>query len=177
MFAEINVVQQSIDKANTASLLDILYAYKLKIDNLNHKICCPFPFHKNGQERSASFWYYPDTNSFFCYGCKSGGTSVDFVAVYEDITRYQASLLINNEYVTDDSIISEKSINYSKIYLGFSHSIREFIISHVGSTKALAHAEQMCIAFDTLRHKYILDPDGLEMLVAKLQDKLQLFQE
>ena len=34
------------------------------------------PFH---QEKHPSFFVYPDTNSFYCYGCNQGGNVINFV--------------------------------------------------------------------------------------------------
>lgn len=176
-YIEVDVVKQTIELANTVNLLDILYGYNFNIDKYNRKICCPFPFHKNGHEQSASFYFYSETNSFFCFGCKSGGGPVEFVSLYENVNKYQASLLINNSYATNIAFASDKSINYDMIYLEFSHLVREFILLHKDNYKALVHAEKICIAFDTLRSKYILDPEGLEMLVSKLQITLKDFNE
>lgn len=44
------------------------------------KICCPF--HK---ERTPSLNIYHHNQSFYCFGCGAGGSSIDFVAYSEDL--------------------------------------------------------------------------------------------
>jgi DNA primase len=173
-YSEIDVVKKTIDKANTANLLDILYAYNINIDRYNRKACCPF--HKNGQERSASFFYYPDTNTYYCFGCKLSGSAVDFVATIENINNYSAAQLINNNYTINHFNVPERGENNSKIYLEFSHLVREFIVKNVNNDKALKYAEHVCEAFDKVRFKYVIDPNGLRALISKLKNKLNDFE-
>jgi DNA primase len=175
VYAEVDVVKQTLDKAAAANLLDILHHYDIHIDPYNRRTCCPFVFHAGGQERSGSFYYYPDTNSFYCFGCKSGGTAVDFVAAHEGVNKYNAALLILSSFETNSSNITERNTNHYKVYLEFSHLVRNFIIDHTDDQKALDYAEYVCSAFDGLRNKYNLDSDGLNILFVKLKRKLEEF--
>jgi DNA primase len=175
IYAEVDVVKQTIDKASAANLLDILHNYDVHIDPYNRRTCCPFSFHKGGQERSGSFYYYPDTNSFYCFGCKSGGTAVDFVSLYEDVNRYNAALIIVSNFETNASNITERNTNHHKVYLEFSHLVRNFMLNHKHDEKALNYAEYVCSAFDNIRNKYNLDPDGLNIIFTKLKRKLEEF--
>ena len=43
-----------------------------------HKIRCPQPIHKNG-DKTPSLQLYPDTNSWFCFTCRVGGSVIDLV--------------------------------------------------------------------------------------------------
>lgn len=176
-FVEIDIVKQTIDKANCANLLDIIHKYNLNIDIYNNKICCPFPFHKGGMERSASFYYYPNTNSFNCYGCKTGGGPVEFIEAYSnyDTTKYSAALSIINNYAISNSIIIDK-INNNSTYMEFSHLIRNFIITRADNNKALDYAEYISAIFDDIKDRINLDPKGLDRLYMKLKNKLENFQ-
>src|SRR5258708_1217590 len=44
-----------------------------------HKMTCPFKFHKNGKERTASFRLHDKKNIFTCFGCGSYGSILDFL--------------------------------------------------------------------------------------------------
>ncbi len=45
------------------------------------------PFHN---ERTPSFTVYPNTNSFYCYGCQSGGDVVTFIKTAENLDYIEA---------------------------------------------------------------------------------------
>lgn len=174
-YSEVDVVKQTIDKANAANLLEILNSYNLNLDTHSRRACCPFSFHKGGNERSGSFYYYPDTNSFYCFGCKAGGGPVEFIAAYNNniLNKYNAALSIINSYETHNVNVNERSTNHLKVYLEFSHLVRHFIIENKDNAKALDYAEYVSSAFDNVRSKYILDPEGLNMLYTKLRKKLE----
>lgn len=174
-YTKIDVTEKTINEANSVNLLEILKQYNVDVDVYNRKYPCPFYFHKNGMERSASFYYYPESNSFFCFGCKSGGKAVDFVALCENITRYTAAISILNNFETNSDCIIERTSNYNKIYLDFSHLVRSFILHHKDNEKALNYAEYVCSAFDNIRAKYSLDDNGLQILYKKLVKKLEEF--
>jgi len=175
-YSEVDVVQQTINKANSVNLLDIFNIYDININIYSRKINCPFPFHKNGQEKSASFYHYNDNNSFYCFGCKTGGKPVDFISMYEGISRYSAALAIINNFDTYEiENVENNIVNYSKIYLEFSHLIRSFIIKNKDNEKAIIYAEYICSAFDSVRSKYVLDPNGLNIIFSKLKRKLEEF--
>lgn len=42
---------------------------------------CKCPFHK---DKEASFTIYPDTDSFYCYGCQSGGGPVQLLKLFKE---------------------------------------------------------------------------------------------
>ena len=75
-------------------------------------------------ERTPSFYFYPETNSFYCFGCKQAGGPVRLVSLMEEIAPYSASLLLLENF---DSIESTGAENYSidaKLLFEFSALIR-----------------------------------------------------
>src|ERR1700729_2088158 len=75
-----NLNKEQIKKANAVPIFLVLKTYGLKAEYNTRHIACPFASrHKKGKDKSPSFHIYPNTNSFWCFGCKTGTTCVDFV--------------------------------------------------------------------------------------------------
>lgn len=172
-FAEVDVVKNLINKANSVNIQDVCKNYN--IDVADKKIICPFYFHQNGRERSPSFYFYLETNSFNCFGCKSGGGPVEFVSLYEEITKYEAAKYILNNYYSSDTFEPSVSVNTYKTCIEFSHLIREFISNHKDNQKAVQFGEYLCSVFDNINRRYALDEVGYKKLFNTLNSKLKEF--
>mgnify|MGYP003316469898 CR=1 FL=1 len=57
----------------------------LKRAGTNYKGICPFH-----NEKTPSFVVYPETQSFYCFGCHVGGNIFDFVKEYEGVDFAEA---------------------------------------------------------------------------------------
>jgi DNA primase len=57
---------------------------------------CRCPFHGGGSERSASLTLFPD-NHWYCFGCKTGGSSVDFVMQFDKLEFRDAVEVVASE--------------------------------------------------------------------------------
>lgn len=162
-----------IKQANTADLLTILKSYGIHLDEHTRKCLCPFPFHAN--ERTGSFTYYKDTNSFYCFGCKSGGGPVNFVSLYDEITKSDAATKISSKFYTDPNAIVRNTSDFvdkQKLLLEFSELIRTFVFDNLDDKHALAYAEKVGLIFDTITLRHNLDNAGLNSLINKLRIKL-----
>ena len=80
------------EKANILDILD-----KLDIEYINsfsgefsHKLRCPLPSHSSGNERTASMFICADKNSFYCFGCNSGGNVTNFIMRMHGLPFYEA---------------------------------------------------------------------------------------
>lgn len=76
---------------NLYSMKDILERYGLPHPNRAGFICCPF--HK---EKTASMKIYKD--SFYCFGCGSGGDIFDFVQEMNGISFKEAYAALGGNY-------------------------------------------------------------------------------
>ena len=156
--------KELLTKANSVKLSLICKNYNLKIDINNRKVICPFPHHKNGHESSASFFYYPDTNTYWCFGCKTGSTPVDFVAAMENISTLKAANKIVTSFDKDiDSDLVLTNDNFSEklvILTTFSNWMREHKndpnFTKIGQT------------FDMLYNKHNLSNEALKFIVFSL---------
>lgn len=169
----VDIVQKTVEQANTVNLSEVLQHYNIYPDEQTRKTICPFTFHLNGQERSASFYYYPESGTFYCFGCKATGRPVDFVSLYKNIEKYPAALAILNNFDPSQLEENERAPSNLKLLLDFSHLVRDFLLRYPRNDDALKYAEYICYAFDNVRNKYILDPDGLITIFDKLKRKLE----
>ena len=163
-----------IAKANTVPLPEVMRKYGFLVDAYNRKIPCPFKFHQNGNERTASFWYYPDTNSFYCFGCKSSRSPSDFVALYDDISRSKAASKIIESFsgdVSEDWEVSFNSQEQQELVIAFSNTIRSAIRDCPDN---LIGIEMITGAFDMITEKHQqLDVEGTKKFIAKMTEKLE----
>lgn len=72
-------------------LLELMQS--LGIELRGNMCCCPFHM-----ESGPSFKYYPDTDSFYCFGCKKGGGVRQFVRYWlgEDASKQAIDNFISN---------------------------------------------------------------------------------
>jgi hypothetical protein len=178
-FAGKDYYKDLIRKANLTPLPQIFAHYRLQIDELNKKSTCPLPSHKGGRERSASFYYYPETNTFWCFGCKTGTRACDFVAAKEKISRTKAAIKILELFENQIQSSDEEVKNYSEeleIMIEFSNFVREFKSSYTDED-SFQFVEKICGAYDSLSLKYELSNEALKNLTSQLKDKLLLYKE
>lgn len=170
-----------IFKANKVSLANIFSLYKLNLSIFNKKITCPFPSHKGGRERTPSFYFYPETNTFFCHGCKKGIYPVDFVSEIDNLNRNNAALKILSLFkdhisdidCSDFSDIQSEKIN---ILMEFSSLIRDFHQNHIGN-KAFTYVERICEIFDHFNNREDLSLDALNKIIFCLKEKIFSYTE
>lgn len=80
------------DKVKLYDLLDT--DLELKRNGKVYKAVCPFH-----SEKTPSFTYYPESDSFHCFGCKKSGTVIDYVMEKENIKEpYEAVGLIADKH-------------------------------------------------------------------------------
>ena len=74
------------------SMVDLLPYYGIEMDRSNF---CKCPFH---QEKSASFKAYDGNRGYYCYGCHTSGSVIDFVMQYFSIPFFDAIKKINEDF-------------------------------------------------------------------------------
>jgi len=172
-----NSFKELISKANSISLIKIFKHYHLNIDEINRKSICPFPNHKKGRESTASFYYYPETNSFWCFGCKIGITPSDFVAAKELITKVKAAYEIINIFnlknIDTPEIETKDFSEVLEAMLEFSNLILEFRRNN-SDTQSYEFIENICSVYDTLNIKHNLSSEALKSLTKQFKNKIDL---
>jgi hypothetical protein len=70
-----SVTDETIGRAKEYSIVDIAHRGGLKLKKSGDKFFVVCPFHK---EKSASLCIYPETQSFYCFGCSRSGDVITF---------------------------------------------------------------------------------------------------
>ena len=174
--------KELIAKANSVPLNRVLRYYGVKVDSVHYYVVCPFKHHKGGRENSASFKFYEDTNSFFCFGCKVGGPhshACEFVAVMEGISRIKAAYKVmtlfsddvdhNAEYV-DSQNVSEQL----EIMMDFSDTVREFRKNYLDK-ESQDFIEKRCAVYDELNARRTMDNETLRSVVEHLKEQIKVY--
>jgi hypothetical protein len=95
-----------------------------------HKCTCPL--HKEGRERTPSFYISDTEKTFFCYGCYIRGDIFDFIGIIKgspgDVVarRYMES---NGIVIDDKPDVDKPRLNVYTIYLQLSVKIRDYLLS------------------------------------------------
>lgn len=168
--------QDLIRKADSVPIVKVFRHYRLRLDDSNRKIICPFSNHKGGRENSPSLYFYPNTNSFWCFGCKTGTRCCDFVSNVDKISRVKAAFkildLFKNEVYEDAIFIDRESFSEKlEIMLIFSGKIREFRRIN-NDDKSLQFIEELCMVYDAINSKHSLNNEALRSVVDQLNEKI-----
>jgi hypothetical protein len=164
--------QRLINKANSVPIIKVLNYYGIHID-ANRKTTCPFPFHKGGKERTPSFSYYKETNTFYCFGCNKGSTCCDFVSLIENTTKVIAAYKILELFNSSDVVSTDRQqlADFSErfdIMMDFSRAVHEFRESHPGE-EPFKFIEHVCMVYDAINLKRELDNKALRSMVDELK--------
>ena len=74
------------DLRDRCDLVSLISGYvPLKRAGMNYKGLCPFH-----SEKTPSFTVFPDTKSFYCFGCQAGGDAITFVRLAERLDYVEA---------------------------------------------------------------------------------------
>lgn len=165
--------------ANSVPIQKIFKHYSVRLDEHHLKVACPFKSHKGGRENTASFYLYPHTNSYHCFGCKVGNHACDFVAEMDGCSKTRAAQKILTLFGTEadsDNVLDRQDFSVRlEIMMEFSNSIREFRQLHTHAD-ACIFIEDKCQIYDTLnaRHKN-LSNEALRDIVRQLKEEINSY--
>ena len=132
------------------------------------------PFHS---EKTPSFTVYPESSSFYCFGCGAGGDVFTFTSLIENLDYIEAvKLLAERSGVTlpqdgyDDSMqrLKNKIYDINRDTARFFHS---FLMSE-GGKWALDYLLGRGLTLKTIKHFGLgAAPDSWDMLIKHLKEK------
>lgn len=171
-----------IRRANTVPMVRVFKFYGVRIDSIHNKSVCPFKSHKGGRENTASFKYYEDTNSFYCFGCKVGGQqshACEFIAAMDGISRAKAAYKILSLFESDIDDTAEvfDGQNLSEqleIMMDFANSVREFRKVYLDK-ESQDFIEKRCEVYDELNAKRVMDNETLRSVVEHLKEQINFY--
>lgn len=172
--------QELIGKANTVPLIRVFKSYNVPLTEFNRKITCPFRTHQGGNESTPSFYYYPDSNSFYCYGCGVGGKhahACEFVAAMEGISRTEAAQRVLEKFPDDVGDVVLDGPNFEErleIMMDFANSVRNFRQSNLDSN-SISFIEEVCRVYDAVNIKRNPDNEALRRLVELLKEQIAFY--
>ncbi len=98
----------------TCDIEDVVSSYVvLKREGRNKKCLCPFH-----SEKTPSMVVYPDTQSFYCFGCGTGGDVISFIMKIENLDYVESIKFLSQRYgleVPSDSNIENAGLIRSRI--------------------------------------------------------------
>lgn len=170
--------QDLINRANTIPLTKVLRHYGIRLDPYNRKTTCPFKSHKGGRESTPSFYFYPDTNTFYCFGCKAKSRPCDLVAGMDACTKVQAAYKLLQLFASDvdeDDVFDQMDFaERLRIMLDFSGAVREFYQTYA-TESARVYIEGACKKYDALNLRHKLDNKALKSIVEQLKEYISLY--
>jgi hypothetical protein len=173
-----DTLKELIARANAVPIIHIFKRYGLLFNSYNRKVTCPFKSHKGGRESSPSFWYYPETNSYCCYGCRRGSFGVDFVAEMERCSPEKAAAKILELFASevDEDLIVEGANPSERleIMMKFSSRVFEFRQSH-SDKHAIEFIEYICWIYDRSNRLHKHDNEALSRLVEHCVEHIEIY--
>jgi hypothetical protein len=151
--------QRLIAQANSVSIYRVIKYYNPKLTSGVTKIICPFKSHKGGREKTPSFQIFPETNSFYCYGCTAGSKTTDFVCKLEGTSKVDAAhkiLSLFESSFDDSNFLDIQDVGETlELMIKFSSAVRIFRQSHFDE-KSEVFIEHICSLYDQMNHKHKL---------------------
>lgn len=163
-----------IKQANTIKLTHVCRHYGIEVDEYSCIIRCPFKFHN---DNTPSFKYFSKTNSFHCWGCKNNGQAVNFVALYENVSKTEAAERLLDSFESDevDGVPNAYSKEKEELSLRFSAMVRNFLKKN-NTPDALLYADKITHSFDKATRgrseKRIVDADGMKNVIDALEKRI-----
>lgn len=174
--------QAIIEEANKLINLSEYLQNKLNLENTNsssgwvYKSICPF--HKHGQERTASFFINTEQNRFYCQACNISGGISEFIALsYKRSTILVAEHIlecVKGSYKIPD--IDTKKINekrkFQSSWLKLSDLYRSFTKQHIDDNDAIEYINKCFSSLDDIIDE---NPDAVEKAIDDILFKFEIY--
>lgn len=152
--------QSIIEAANKAiNLVDYLQT-KLTLEETNSSTSWRFrshcPFHKHGQERTASFFINVEQNRFYCQACNISGGISEYIAYTfkRPVILVAQHILecVKGTFIVDDTSIKKanEKKKFQAVWLKLSELYRTFMKKHLNDDDAFTYANKCFSGLDNI---------------------------
>jgi DNA primase len=161
------------DVLNNISIIKIADEFGIKLSpafsgNFDLRCRCPSQEHKSGNERTESLYIDSQENNFYCFGCSSGSSVIDFYMSCADLDFKSAMADLRKRVdpkKAKGGRFVQKNNNFS-ILLDISSMFRETMLSNPRDLKWISTIMKRS-------DDYIVDIDSSDIKKAKqLKDKI-----
>jgi len=172
------------------SIIDVFNYYGIKINSHNKAIC---PLHN---EKTPSLKLYPTTNSFYCFGCGKGGSTIDFVVAYYSLEPLEAVRKLDNDFclrLTDGEASEEQTLQIAErekdkeitsAFNKWEHSYYNYVCENIHLLEALevvsnpgTTGEFTDDFMSAINRKQLLEYHWSILFSGNLQDKISLYMD
>jgi DNA primase, catalytic core len=142
-----------IDKVkNAINIEDFVSEYvTLSRAGKNRKGLCPFH-----AEKTPSFTVYPDTTSFYCFGCQEAGDIIGFTMKIESLDFIEALEFLSHKTgipLPKDNNVSDEGIKLRRRILEANREAARFFFSQTGNYQAASdYIEKRGLKPATIKH-------------------------
>ena len=141
-------------------LIDILHVYNVNLKRSGNKYKAFCPLHDD--RHTPNFFYFPETDSFYCFSCHKGGGALDFIAYKENMNKKDI-LKLWNENIKLDIKINKKDFDYKKLSYMMLTLIARTLVKKDKIQELKKYDEMFNSAnnYKNLYHNYIEEFHGL----------------
>lgn len=112
---------------------------RISSGNFTHRCTCPNPNHKMGNENTDSLYIDEVNNNYYCYGCSSNNSCIDFYMICNNL-NFSEAVSILSEYIDFDNAEQNSGIGVDNFMqkLEVSRMVFEFCQSNKSKYKDFA---------------------------------------
>lgn len=135
------------------SLLEILDIYNVKLFPKGQHLNAFCPLHPDNN--TPNFFYFKETDSFYCFSCHKGGNAIDFIHYIENIEKNEIYKTFYGSKSKMSLHLRTKQITYEDVYIMLAFLWRKMLEAGC-NLKLLFQAESILLSKSPMESYNIL---------------------
>jgi len=148
------------------------YGVNLKKAGRLLKGLCPL----HDDKRNPNFFYYPETDSFYCFSCLKGGNSMDFISYMEHIPKQKIHEIWTDNNAKIAISLNKKEIQFKEIdYMLLSllaHTLLKKNVNNIYKLKEYDNMFYKCTNYKKLYDFFVREYTNILSSVDKEKTKV-----